>query len=67
VVTIWPTSIFVTRVIGRKMRRRAPTSTTRPTSRGGIVPYCINITKSRTLPSCSPLGSNTADPRSRAM
>ena len=31
----WPASTAVTRVIGRKMRRRGGTSTTRPRTRGG--------------------------------
>lgn len=50
VVITWPTSTEVTRVIGRKIRRRVNTSTTRPSTRGGWVPWRSITMTSRTLP-----------------
>ena len=59
--TTWPASIVVTRVIGRKIRRRC-TSMTRPRTRGGSWSWRSTTTRSRTLPSVSPAGSNTPIP-----
>src|SRR5450830_1086300 len=62
----WPASMLVTRVRGRKTRRRPGTSTTRPTARGA--PFAgVIMTTSRTRPTRSPMGSNTAVPARRAM
>src|SRR3954449_7331869 len=58
-------SMPVTRPIGTKIRRRATTSTTRPSTRGGAVPTRSAATTSRTLPTRSPLGSNTVSPARR--
>src|ERR687893_663141 len=63
--TTAPGSSAVTRPIGTKMRRRATTSTTRPSTRGGAVPTRSATTTSRTLPTRSPLGSKTGSPASR--
>src|SRR5215207_10852892 len=60
-----PGSMAVTRPIGTKIRRRATTSTTRPSTRGVAVPTRRAMTTSRTLPTRSPLGSNTVSPASR--
>src|SRR5215211_5615901 len=60
-----PGSTAVTRPIGTKIRRRATTSTTRPSTRGLAVPTRRATTTSRTLPTRSPLGSNTVSPASR--
>src|SRR5688572_21596259 len=60
-----PGSTAVTRPIGTKIRRRATTSTTMPSTRGGAVPTRRAMTTSRTLPTRSPLGSNTVRPASR--
>lgn len=62
VVMTWPDSMPVTRVIGRKMRRRVESSTTSPSSRGGRRPTRSMATRSRTRPTMSPLGSKTAMP-----
>src|SRR6185312_3436968 len=59
-----PDSIAVTRPIGTKMRRRATTSTTRPSTRGAAVSTRSATTTSRTLPTRSPLGSKTGRPAS---
>ena len=67
VVTTAPASMLVTRVIGQKMRRRGCTSTTRPSTRGAWLPCRRATTTSRTLPTWSPRGSNTAMPARRAM
>ena len=61
-----PASIDRTRVIGRKTRRRGCTSTTRPCTRGGVVP-AMDTTTSRTRPIWSPAGSKTGVPARRAM
>ena len=66
VTMIWPVSILVTLVIGTKMRLRGCTSTTRPVSLGGLLPLRSTTMASRTLPSWSPLGSNTPIPAKRA-
>src|SRR3954449_414792 len=58
-------SMPVTRPIGTKIRRRATTSTTSPSTRGGAVPTRSAATTSRTLPTRSPLGSKTVSPASR--
>src|SRR3954447_23405396 len=58
-------SMPVTRPIGTKIRRRATTSTTSPSTCGGAVPTRSAATTSRTLPTRSPLGSNTVSPASR--
>src|SRR5947209_7642794 len=63
--TTAPGSTAVTRPIGTKIRRRAATSTTTPSTRGGAVPTRSATTTSRTLPTRSPLGSNTGSPASR--
>ena len=60
-----PGSTAVTRPIGTKIRRRATTSTTRPSTRGAAVPTRSATTTSRTLPTRSPLGSKTVSPASR--
>ena len=60
-----PGSTAVTRPIGTKIRRRATTSTTRPSTRGAAVPTRRATTTSRTLPTRSPLGSKTVSPASR--
>ena len=60
-----PGSTAVTRPIGTKIRRRATTSTTTPSTRGGAVPTRRATTTSRTLPTRSPLGSKTVSPASR--
>src|SRR4051812_14803469 len=57
-----PVSIAVTRPMGMKIRRRAATSTTRPSTRGVAVPIRSATTTSRTLPTRSPLGSKTCSP-----
>ena len=59
-----PDSIAVTRPIGTKIRRRATTSTTRPSTRGAAMPTRSATTTSRTLPTRSPLGSKTVSPAS---
>src|SRR4051812_31176036 len=58
-------SMPVTRPIGTKIRRRATTSTTRPSTRGGAVPTRSATTTSRTFPTRSPLGSKTVSPAKR--
>src|SRR3954452_20804301 len=55
----------VTRPMGTKIRRRAPTSTTRPSTRGAAGPTRSPTTASRTLPTRSPFGSKTGRPASR--
>src|SRR5215212_5137274 len=60
-----PVSMAVTRPIGTKIRRRATTSTTRPSTRGAALPTRSATTTSRTLPTRSPLGSKTVSPASR--
>src|SRR4051794_12602719 len=55
----------VTRPIGTKIRRRATTSTTSPSTCGGAVPTRSAATTSRTLPTRSPLGSKTVSPARR--
>src|SRR5687767_13906090 len=60
-----PGSTAVTRPIGTKIRRRATTSTTMPSTRGGADPTRRATTTSRTFPTRSPLGSNTVSPASR--
>ena len=67
VVMTWPASMEVTRVIGTKIRRRPGTSTTRPRTRGASWPMRSETTTSRTRPTWSPVGSNTAMPARRAM
>jgi hypothetical protein len=62
VVMTCPDSMPVTLVIGRKMRRRVASSTTSPSSRGGLRPTRSMATRSRTRPTWSPLGSKTAVP-----
>ncbi len=62
VVTTWPDSTPVTRVMGRKMRRRLTTSTTSPSTPGGRPPIRSSVTTSRTRPTRSPFGSKTATP-----
>ena len=59
-----PASIAVTRPMGTKIRRRATTSTTRPSTRGAAVSTRSATTTSRTLPTRSPLGSKTVSPAS---
>jgi hypothetical protein len=59
-----PDSIAVTRPIGTKIRRRATTSTTIPSTRGAAVSTRSATTTSRTLPTRSPLGSKTVNPAS---
>ena len=65
IITV-PLSIEVTRVIGTKTRRRIGTSTTKPRIRGWALFVRRVATASRTLPTGSPLGSNTAVPANRA-
>ena len=60
-------SMDVTRVIGRKMRRRPGTSITRPSTRGASRPMRSVTTTSRTRPTWSPIGSKTAVSARRAM
>src|SRR5215217_895453 len=60
-----PGSTPVTRPIGTKIRRRATTSTTRPSTDGGALLTRSATTTSRTLPTRSPLGSKTVSPASR--
>src|SRR5919112_348919 len=60
-----PGSTAVTRPIGTKIRRRATTSTTRPSTCGGALLTRRATTTSRTLPTRSPLGSKTVRPASR--
>ncbi len=62
VVMTWPESMPVTRVMGRKIRRRVGSSTTSPRTRGGLRPTRSMTTRSRTRPTWSPAGSNTAMP-----
>ncbi len=66
VVMTWPPSMLVTRVIGRKTRRRPGTSTTRPMACGRARPGRKTTTTSRTRPTWSPCGSKTARPDMRA-
>src|SRR6476469_6215744 len=66
VVMTWPLSTWVTRVIGTKIDRRPNTSTTSPSTRGGSSPGRSTTTRSRTLPTWSPAGSNTDRPARRA-
>src|SRR5262245_4445805 len=58
--------MWVTRVIGTKIRRRPNTSATRPSTRGWLVSERIATTRSRTLPTWSPWGSKMGRPTSRA-
>src|SRR5215218_10251100 len=60
-----PGSTPVTRPIGTKIRRRATTSTTSPSTVGGALLTRSATTTSRTLPTRSPLGSKTVSPASR--
>ena len=55
-----------TRSIGTKMGRRVGSSTTRPSTRGGLRSSRSATTMSRTLPIDSPLGPNTGSPASCA-
>ena len=66
VVITWPVSTWVTRVIGTKIERRPNTSTTSPSTRGCRPPGRSTATRSRTLPTWSPAGSNTGRPERRA-
>ena len=59
-------SMLVTRSIGTKIRRRVASSTTMPSTRGGLASTRSAATRSRTLPMRSPSGPNTARPTSRA-
>src|SRR4051812_11911776 len=63
--TTAPGSSAVTRPIGTKIRRRATTSTTRPSTVGGALPTRSATSTSRILPTRSPLGSKTCSPASR--
>ena len=67
VITTAPDSIEVTRVMGTKTRRRKGTSTTRPRIRAGWLLERKVATASRTFPTGSPFGSNTAVPARRAI
>src|SRR5262245_40942499 len=58
--------MWVTRVIGTKMRRRPNTSPTMPSTRGWLTSDRIATTRSRTLPTWSPSGSKMGRPTSRA-
>src|SRR5262245_27440466 len=58
--------MWVTRVIGTKMRRRPNTSATSPSTRGWLVSDRIATTRSRTLPTWSPWGSKMGRPTKRA-
>ncbi len=62
VVMTCPDSMLVTRVMGRKMRRRVDNSTTSPRARGGRRPTRSMTTRSRTRPTWSPVGSKTGTP-----
>ena len=62
----WPASTLVTLVIGTNTRRRPGTSTTSPTTLGRSRPERTMATTSRTRPTWSPSGSNTASPAIRA-
>ena len=55
-----------TRSIGTKIGRRVGSSTTRPSTRGGLRSSRSATTMSRTLPIDSPLGPNTGSPASCA-
>src|SRR3954453_13779250 len=66
VVYSCPLSMWVTRVIGTKIRRRPNTSATSPSTRGWLVSERIATTRSRTLPTWSPCGSKMGRPTSRA-
>ena len=59
-------STAVTRSIGTKMRRRDPTPTTSPSTRGGRGPTATAHTASRTRPIRSPSGPRTGSPTMRA-
>ena len=68
VVMTWPGSTAVTRVMGRNIRRRIGTSTTRPFTRAGRSPVRrMDTTTSRMRPTWSPPGSKTVTPARRAM
>ena len=58
--------MWVTRVIGTKIRRRPNTSATSPSTRGWLVSERIATTRSRTLPTWSPCGSKIGRPTRRA-
>src|SRR3954447_5094071 len=58
--------MWVTLVIGTKIRRRPNTSATSPSTRGWLVSERIATTRSRTLPTWSPCGSKMGRPTSRA-
>ena len=58
--------MWVTLVIGTKMRRRPKTSATSPSTRGWLVSERIATTTSRTLPTWSPSGSKIGRPTRRA-
>src|SRR3954454_4341972 len=58
--------MWVTLVIGTKIRRRPNTSATSPSTRGWLVSDRIATTRSRTFPTWSPCGSKMGRPTSRA-
>ena len=59
---IAPGSTPVTRSIGTKIRRRVATSTTSPSTRGGLASTRSVATTSRTLPMRSPSGTEDGEP-----
>ena len=61
-----PGSMVVTRSIGTKIRRLVASSTTMPSTRGGLASTRNVATRSRTLPMRSPSGPKTASPARRA-
>lgn len=61
----WLGSTECTRSIGKKIRRSANSSTTRPFTRGARLPGRFCNTTSRTLPTWSPVASSIGSPLMR--